>query len=71
MFKKISKNHYSLIFIFLIAFSFQSCQSTRSLAKESIQADAPDDSTFIVAHDIVFPEIGKNAHPWAFLESGL
>lgn len=60
MFKKISKNHYSLIFIFLIAFSFQSCQSTRSLAKESIQADAPDDSTFIVAHDIVFPEIGKN-----------
>ena len=57
MSKTISTNKLSLIFIFLVAFSFQSCKTTRSLVKDSFEPGAPEDAHFILAHDIVFPEI--------------
>ncbi len=57
MCKRISKNRLLLILILLISIFFQSCKTTRSLAKESIEPTAPDDAPFIVAHDVVFPEI--------------
>lgn len=60
MFKKYLKINYPLIVILLILFSFQSCKTTKSLARESVQPDAPENATFIVAHDIVFPEIEGN-----------
>ena len=57
MSKTVSTNKLSLIFIFLLAFSFQSCKTTRSLIKDSFEPGAPEDAHFILAHDIVFPEI--------------
>ena len=60
MSKTVSTNKVSLIFVLLLALSFQSCKTTRSLAKESIEPGAPDDASFILAHDVVFPEIEGN-----------
>ena len=50
------KNKFLLISFFLIGILFQGCKTTRSITKEVFAPEAPDDSTFIVAHDIVFPE---------------
>ena len=36
------------------------CKTTRSIAKETIEPNAPDDAPFIVAHNVVFPEIEGN-----------
>lgn len=52
----LKKSHF-LILILLAALSFESCKTTRSLAKESIEPNAPLDAPFIVAHDIDFPEV--------------
>lgn len=57
MSKKFTTNKFLLIFFILLSLSFQSCKTTRSIAKESIEPNAPDDATFVVAHDVVFPEI--------------
>ena len=57
MYKTKFKNSLSLIIVLLAALSFESCKTTRSLAKESIEPDAPLDAPFIVAHDIDFPEV--------------
>lgn len=54
------KHNFFLIFLLLAALSFESCKTTRSLAKESIEPDAPIDAPFIVAHDVAFPEIEGN-----------
>lgn len=57
MYKKYNlKKQFLLISILFAGFIFQSCKTTRSITKEAFAPDAPDDSTFIVAHDIVFPE---------------
>ncbi len=60
MFKKISKTYLPLIALFVLSLSFQSCKTTRSLAKEAIEPGAPEEATFIVAHDVVFPECEGN-----------
>ena len=60
MCKQIHKFSFSFIFLILFSLSFQSCKTTRSLAKESVEPNAPDDAPFILAHDIVFPEIEGN-----------
>ena len=60
MCKQIHKFCFSFIFLILFSLSFQSCKTTRSLAKESVEPNAPDDAPFILAHDIVFPEIEGN-----------
>ena len=57
MFKHISKNRSSLILLLLFALTFQSCKTTRSLVKDAIEPNAPEDAHFIVAHDVVFPEV--------------
>ena len=46
-----------LISVFLVGILFLSCKSTRSITRDIFAPEAPDDATFIVAHDIVFPEI--------------
>ena len=60
MYKTKFKNSLSLIIVLLAALSFESCKTTRSLAKESIEPNAPMDAPFIVAHDVVFPDIEGN-----------
>ena len=56
MFNKNLKNKFFLISIILTGIFFQSCRTTKSISKEVFAPDAPDDATFIVAHDVVFPE---------------
>ena len=56
MFKKKSNKYFSLVLFLLLAISFQSCKTTRSLAKEVIEPNAPEDATVVVAHDVVFPD---------------
>ena len=65
MSKTTNSKSLSLISILLFAFFIQSCKTTRSLAKESIEPNAPIDAPFIVAHDIVFPEI-EGPHKYIF-----
>lgn len=60
MFKNINYNRLSLISFFLLGFIFFSCKTTNSLAKESVEPNAPQDAHFIVAHDIEFPEMEGN-----------
>ena len=60
MFRNNSKFIFSLFSIILLSLSIVSCKTTRSLAKESIEPNAPIDTPFIVAHDIVFPEVEGN-----------
>ena len=60
MSKTISKNKFSLILILLAAISFQSCKTTKTLAKDTLEPGAPDDAPFILAHDVVFPESEGN-----------
>ena len=60
MSKTISKNKFFLILILLVAISFQSCKTTKTLAKETLEPGAPDDAPFILAHDVVFPESEGN-----------
>ena len=50
-------NRLLLLFVVLIGLTLQSCKTTRSLAKESIEPGAPTEAHVIVAHDVVFPEI--------------
>lgn len=57
MSKQISKNRFSLILLCLFAITFQSCKTTRSLVKDAFEPNAPEDAHFIVAHDVVFPEV--------------
>ena len=60
MSNNIKINKFPLIIILLVSLSFQSCKTTRSIAKETIEPNAPDDAPFIVAHNVVFPEIEGN-----------
>lgn len=57
MYKTNFKNSFSFVIVLLAALSFESCKTTKSLAKESIEPDAPLEASFIVAHDVVFPEL--------------
>ncbi len=59
MFKNIYRNKISFlyIFLFLSLLFFQSCKTTKLLVKDSVEPNAPADASFIVAHDVVFPEI--------------
>ena len=57
MCKQFIKNRFPLIFIILIAIILQSCKTTSSLARDSVEPNAPEDEAFIVAHDVVFPDI--------------
>ena len=65
MCKHISKNHFFLILILLISVFFQSCKTTRSLAKESIEPNAPEDAHFLLAHEVTFPVI-EGTHKYIF-----
>ena len=56
MCKKNLKKQFLFISFLIAGFIFQSCKTTRSITKDAFAPEAPDDSTFIVAHDIVFPE---------------
>lgn len=56
MYKNNLKNKFLLISIILAGILFQGCKTTRSITKDVFAPEAPDDSTFIVAHDVVFPE---------------
>lgn len=56
MFKKISRSYFPLLALLLLALSFQSCKTTRSLAKEIIEPGAPDDATTFIAEDLSFVE---------------
>ena len=56
MYKNNLKNKFLLISIILAGILFQGCKTTRSITKGVFAPEAPDDSTFIVAHDVVFPE---------------
>ena len=60
MSKSISKTSFYLIILLLLSLSFQSCKTTRTLAKDLIEPNAPEDASFILAHDVVFPEIEGN-----------
>lgn len=57
MFKRINPKYFSLVLLLLAALFLQGCKTTRSLARESLEPNAPEDSHFILAHDISFPEI--------------
>jgi len=57
MFKRLSSNKYFLTFIFLFALLFQSCKTTSSITREAFEPNAPEENPFILAHDVVFPEI--------------
>ncbi len=48
---------FSLVLLLLSLLLLQGCKTTRSLARESIEPDAPADSHFIVAHEVSFPEV--------------
>ena len=61
MFRLTHKNHFSHILILLLGLILVSCKTTRSLAKESVEPNAPEDAHFIVAHDIEFPEPEDNS----------
>lgn len=57
MYKSISKNKLLTILFIVFSLSFQACKTTNSLAKDTIEVNAPEDSAFIVAHNIEFPDI--------------
>jgi len=57
MYKTNFKNSFSFVIVLFAALSFESCKTTKSLAKESIEPDAPLEASFIVAQDVVFPEL--------------
>lgn len=65
MCKHISKNHLFLILILLVSVFFQSCKTTRSLARESIEPNAPDDAPFLLAHEVTFPVV-EGPHKYIF-----
>ena len=54
------KNIISINLIFITGIFFFSCKTTSSIEKETIEVSAPVESPFIVAHDVVFPEIEGN-----------
>ena len=54
------KKQIHLIIILTLSLFFQSCKTTRSVTRESFEPDAPEELPFIVAHDIVFPELEGN-----------
>ena len=60
MYKTKFNNSFLSIILLLSALSFESCKTTKSLAKESIEPNAPLDAPFIVAHDVVFPDLEGN-----------
>lgn len=59
---KISISKYKFFLISFLAFTLflQGCKTTRSVTRESIEPNAPEDVPFILAHDIVFPDIEGN-----------
>ena len=56
MFNRILKKYLPLLFLLLLALSFQSCKSTNSLVKESIQPSAPAEAEIVLAPTVEFPE---------------
>ena len=56
MFKKISKTYFPLLLLLFLAFSFQRCKTTRSLAKEAIEPSAPTEATIFIAEELNFEE---------------
>lgn len=54
---QIFKNKIYFFSILIFALFLQGCKTTKSITKESFEPNAPEDVPFIVAHDIVFPEI--------------
>ena len=57
---QIFKNKIYFFSILVFALFLQSCKTTNSITKASFEPNAPEDVPFIVAHDIVFPEIEGN-----------
>lgn len=60
MSKQHLKNKFTLLVFIVLTLSFQSCKTTRSMAREALEPNAPEDASFILAHDVVFPEIEGN-----------
>ena len=60
MSKQHLKNKFTLLVFIVLTLSFQSCKTTRSMARETLEPNAPEDASFILAHDVVFPEIEGN-----------
>ena len=69
MSKTISKNKFSLILILLAAISFQSCKTTKTLAKDTLEPGAPDAAVekhvpvVNVEGNKVSVSVGSVAHP--------
>ena len=57
MCKKIFYKKFLLITFVLAGIFFQSCKTTQSIARDSVNPEAPGDSAFVIAHDIKFPEV--------------
>lgn len=57
MFNRILKKYFPLLLLLLLALSFQSCKTTNSLVKESIQPSAPADAQIVLAPNVEFQEI--------------
>lgn len=56
MFKKFTKTKLFLILILLFTLLLESCQSTKSLTRNYVEPNAPQDAEFVIAQDVVFPE---------------
>ena len=65
MFNRILKKNY-LLFILLFLFVFQGCKTTRSLARESLEPNAPEEAHVIVAHDVVFSDDIEENYKYIF-----
>ena len=60
------KSYLPLIIVLFFALTFQSCQSTKIPARDSIDPEAPADVHFIVAHEVEFPVTEDDNYKYIF-----